>query len=172
MVTIAGILFSDSDLWNLKQALAAASAPSAPSVPSGPQPTQPPTQPPVITGQRLVAAGTALFDGSRLVVPGPGAGALAVITLQVPTDLPMGARSSLSIFEYASTGDIYRTWLSKTRGDVSATQAPYYMHGFGVDLYFAIGASFPESALFQPGETWYLHVAAVNEFAVKVYPPR
>ena len=55
--------------------------------------------------------------------------------------------------------------MSKTRCDMSATAAPYYLSNQGPVFSFSIGGNDPYAVNMQPGETWYLMIRNQKPFS-------
>ena len=161
-----------------------------------PDPTPAPVQQPEVKkpgffdtffGNNAEITATASMDGSRCIIPTFGKDMTAIVALPVPTTHVSGS-NTIAIFEYAGPQTDRRAWLSKTKGDMSATTAPHYITNSGPVFNYTINGNDPNSVNMKPGETWYLMIRneSVSYFggaissscssgdcpiAIKWYPP-
>ena len=151
-------------------------------------PTPPVITPPVVAPPSVPVSGRVIdvsvpMDGTRVTTSGFGEGVTVIAMLVVP-EWPVNNTNTISVFEYGAPPTTRMAWMSKTRGDMSATSAPFYFCNDGPVFSFCIRGNDPNAVQMQPGEVWYLMVKNERPFGmgssctsgscdigIKWYPP-
>lgn len=166
MLTVAGITFTDTDLWNLKQALAGATAPSP-----TPTPTPSPTPTPTPAGVRIVNVAFSTLIGVMHETVGAG----EVLAFRFTPSAGFSSNGKLCFFKQSPTdGGAYHdreVCLSDVPGDFSRRLGMgALVQGQEASAYFSVGG-YPSDKYGRPvttypnltaGQTYYVNVAQVD----------
>jgi hypothetical protein len=92
----------------------------------------------------------------------------AIVKLVVPAEYRSTNPQTISIFEFQGPSTTRRAWLSKTRGDMSNFNPPYYVQDSGPNFNYCINGNPVDQygtpiAVFHPGETWWIMIR--NEYS-------
>jgi len=132
-------------------------------------PTPPVITPPVVAQPSVPVSGGVIersiqMDGVPVLIGG-FFNQTVICALLVPA-WPATGTNSIAVYEHQGPPTFRRAWMSKTRGDMSATIAPFHQGGQGPVFQYCINGNDPDAVQMKPGETWYLMVR--NE---KPFPP-
>ena len=170
MLTVAGVTFTDTDLWNLKQALAAAQAPVATPVPT-PQPAPTPVPPPA--GGRVINIKLAwgpLRSGNVMAYTANYGGFkgsdVVVVEFTTPPVFSNGQIGAIQVGEFRSDGISRTLCLSRSPGVFDDNSlAPTgmwaqkaYAAANTATVGFVVGGQPAMYPVLQPNTTYYANV--------------
>jgi len=168
-----------SIIVELSQMIGPTQGPTPPVI----QPPLPPVTPPSVPVAGSVIECSVQMNGQPTFVSN-FIDQTVICTLVVP-DWPVANPNTIAVYEYQGAPTFRRAWLSKTRGDMSASLSPFYQVGQGPVFQYCINGTAPDAVHMIPGETWYLMIRNERPFppylqshggtdcpiGIKWYPP-